>query len=296
MRYRHPLALTLCSTLALVAACSEKPSDERTATMNYNIEEAPAADVAADAATETDVPRLENAAPGVAFTYAYSFTLPGEAISKVQQQHAAACARLGLERCRITGMQFTKPRTGEATGRLDLVIAPELAHDFGQDATGLVEKADGSLGNAEVNGSDAGGAIDQSYRQSASLKSEVARIDARLKVAGLAKDTRVELERKLQQLHEELRGEAGGRAEAEKSLATTPMHFDYATKGVLASDNPFAPAAFASLSSAQTALSLVLLIAGYLLPWLGLALLVYLGVRAVRRSRVKPVVETEATA
>ena len=46
------------------------------------------------------------AAPGVAFNYRYGFSLPDVNISTAQEAHAAACEKLGLSRCRITGMTY----------------------------------------------------------------------------------------------------------------------------------------------------------------------------------------------
>lgn len=293
---RYPV-LVATAALAL-SACSQQADEsaaENMKTADLSVE-SPPQEAAAEAAASAALPDLTDAAPGVAFAYNYAFTLPGLAISRVQQQHAAACGKLGVERCRITGLGFEQPRGGEPTARLDLLIAPELVHSFGTDAAALVEQAEGELSQADVSGTDAGAAIDQSHRRSGAVRAEINRIEARLKVGGLAKETRVELERRLQSLQDELRSEASGRADAERSLATTPMHFAYATEGVLAGGNPFAPAASASLGSAQTALALVLLVAGYLLPWLGLALLGYLGFRFVRIRLAKPASEAQTAA
>src|SRR4051812_2612282 len=46
------------------------------------------------------------AAPGVAFNYRYAFRLPPKRIAQVQEEHAQACEKLGVARCRITGMLY----------------------------------------------------------------------------------------------------------------------------------------------------------------------------------------------
>src|SRR5215218_7464252 len=46
------------------------------------------------------------AAPGVAFNYRYAFRLPAENIGRVQEEHAQACEKLGVEHCRITAMNY----------------------------------------------------------------------------------------------------------------------------------------------------------------------------------------------
>src|SRR5687768_3770677 len=70
-----------------------------------------------DAATESAVDSSSRAsgppgiaptaAPGVAFNYRYAFRLPGENISRVQEEHAQACEKMGIELCRITAMNYT---------------------------------------------------------------------------------------------------------------------------------------------------------------------------------------------
>lgn len=280
--FRHPLALASCATLALLAACSQNPADREEATTAVDASESSA--MTADAAGGA-LPDFGRAAPGVAFAYSYAFVLPAKAISQVEQEHAAACGKLGADRCRITGMAFDQSGERDARGRLDILIAPELAGDFGRAATGVVEKADGKLDKAEVSGTDAGGAIDQSHRSSADARGEVERIEGRLKVAGLAKETRIELEQRLSELNNQLRSEKATRGEAERSLATTPMHFEYSDQGLLAGGNGFSTAASASWSSAGTALSLALIVAGFVLPWGVLIGLIWLAVIGLRRSR-----------
>lgn len=51
-------------------------------------------------------PNVSPTAPGVAFRYAYDYQLPDEGISAVQEAHAAKCESLGVQRCRITGLEY----------------------------------------------------------------------------------------------------------------------------------------------------------------------------------------------
>lgn len=280
MRPNHPkYMMSLSIGLLALSGCSEQSSQDNTAARNQPTSESISA---ADAAS-SDLPDVSAAAPGVAFAYNYAFTLPAKAISDVQQQHATACGRLGADRCQITGMRFDQPREGEAAARLDLLLAPELAHQFGREGIATVEKADGTLESADIAGENAGGAINASHQRSSVVKAELMRIEARLKTAGLVKETRIELERRILELRGQLQEEGQGRQAAERSFATTPLSFAYASEGLLSPNrNPFSTAAKASWGSAQALLSFVLLIGGALLPW---ALLIGL-LLALWRSRL----------
>ena len=297
MRSRHRSCLMLASSAVLMVAGCSKQADQAS-------ESAESANDAA--ATSAPLPRPEGArqasrdnaataeapdigaavAPGVAFTYRYAFTLPAMAVSGVQQQHAAACERLGPTRCQVTGMRYVQPQPGEVDARLDLMLAPEIAHSFGREAVDAVEKADGSIENAMVDGENAGGQIDDSQRRSTALKSQLARIEQRLTTPGISKEEKAQLARRAVELRGELGGEQQVRQDKEAALAMTPMTFAYATEGVFsASKDPFGKAAATSFSSLQAFMAFLLTATGLLLPWLLLGALVVLlfRLRAMKR-------------
>lgn len=271
MRRSSTSFLALMAPVLLLSACSAEKSEEAATT----------ADSAAEPAKGG--PAIGGVvAPGVAFTYAYAFTLPGKAISGIQQEHAAACQKLGTTRCRVTGMSYEQPGEDQVSARLDFLLAPDLAHAFGNEGIRAVEKAEGKLENASVNGENAGDAIKLSQTDSAAIDAEIARIDQRLKAPGLTRSERVELQQQIAALREQQRGQAADRRAKEASIATTPVSFTYASEGLIGGGNTFGRAAGASWSSAKTALSFVTLIAGVALPWLlliGLAVLAWRGLR-----------------
>ena len=274
MRPTRTISLALASTAMLLASgCSKSPDQSPQAETETAASAAADAGAApADAASARDtVPDIDGGvAPGVAFTFAYSFVLPAKAIGGVQQEHADACRRLGPSRCRITAMAYEQPGEDKVSARTDYLLAPDLAHRFGSDAIGVVEKADGKVEHALVNGENAGGAIELSQQNSAAIEAEVARIEARLQAKGLTRDERAELSRKLESLHEQLQGEAGTRRDKEASIASTPVSLSYASEGLLAagSGSAFGKAAAASWDNIQSMLALLILALGYALPWL----------------------------
>ncbi|MFN3389797.1 MAG: hypothetical protein ACK40O_12800, partial [Allosphingosinicella sp.] len=107
---RKALTVTMVLLLASCGAPEERQASEDLKTFDSTAEYAPAE--ATDAATSGRAPPAPpgvspTAAPGVAFNYRYAFRLPARAIGPVQEQHAAACEKLGTDRCRITGMRYT---------------------------------------------------------------------------------------------------------------------------------------------------------------------------------------------
>ena len=120
------------------------------------------------------------------------------------------------------------------------VLPRHVAQQFGSDAVGLVEKADGSLANATVNGENAGADIELSQHTSAGLQAELARLEARIKAPGLTTDERTELNQRIDALHQQLGGEKQLRQQKEVSIATTPVSFAYSNTGLFnQGGNPF---------------------------------------------------------
>lgn len=206
-------------------------------------------------------------APGIAFRYDYTFTLPGKAISQVQQQHAQACQKLGPGRCRVTGMAYDQPGEERVSARLDFLLAPDVAHAFGNEAVAAGEAAEGKLDNASVTGENAGDAIKLSQQDSAANEAEIARIEARLAAKGLTAAERTELQQQLAALRNQQAGLAQDRRAKEAAIASTPVSFTYSSQGILSGQGTFGKAASASWSSAESMLSLALLVLGVALPW-----------------------------
>ncbi|MFM5884399.1 MAG: DUF4349 domain-containing protein [Novosphingobium sp.] len=286
---RHPSVsiLALSLPILLLTACSAEKSEEASAASDSAVQTA----VSPRTATaEKAGPGIGGAdAPGVAFIYAYAFTLPTKAISAVQQDHAAACLKLGPTRCRVTGVSYEQPDEDRASGRLDFLLAPDIAHAFANEGIAAVEKAEGKLQNASVSGENAGDAIKLSQQNSAAVEAEIARIELRLQTPGLTKGERVELQQQIASLREQLRGAAQDRKTREASIATTPVTFTYASEGLVGGGHTFGRAAKASWGSFETALSFVTLVAGVALPWLLLLGLGVLAWRGLRRKSAAPV-------
>jgi hypothetical protein len=182
--------------------------------------------------SETSSPDISpSAAPGVAFNFAYQFSLPDDRISATQEAHAAACERLGLTRCRITGMSFTVDQNEQVAAELDLKLDPAIARQFGKSAQQSVEGNDGKLIRLEIGSSDEGQVIDQTTKQRTDATSQIAQLQAELAKAKPGTTARANLMSQIQALQERASEQSRTIETSQATLASTPMEFHYYGRG-----------------------------------------------------------------
>jgi Domain of unknown function (DUF4349) len=311
-------ALIALPLLFAAAACSQqKSADDAARTGPYEArsdvaattriapptaEAAKAAGTAVDIAEQAaslspDAPDVAvNAAPGVAFDFSYSFTLAADRISGVQEEHAEACQKLGVARCRITGMRYSAQHRGDVGAMTAFKLDPAIARSFAKDATRTVEQAEGKLATAELQGSDVGSRIAADEGQAASLRAELASIERQLAVKGLASQVRIQLDAQARDLRETLRNLERSQDQGKASLATTPVVFNYATASGLpglGEGSPFAGAATASVNSFVTMLQFFMVAIGVIAPWALFGGAIFWIVRRFRKGPVAPQATTE---
>ena len=228
------------------------------------------------------------AAPGVAFNYRYAFRLQAERIAGVQEHHAQACERLGVARCRITGMRYRVASEDDIEGMLAFKLDPAIARSFGRDGVAAVTGADGMLTESEISGTDVGTSITRTSRNIAEMEEELRRIEARLRAGGLSSRDRAGLESQAQQLRQSITANRQSREQQQESLATTPMVFNYGS-GDLVPGPGGRPSLKAALDRAfENFLDggiVLLVVLMTLLPWALLVGLVWWAVRRVVRRR-----------
>lgn len=285
MRYALPL-IALC----LATACGR--GGERSETASQDLQTFDATEQAAPAAPSIG----PTAAPGVAFNYRYAFRLPGERIAAVQEQHAQACERLGLARCRITGMRYRLVNDRDVEGMLAFKLEPAIARQFGKAGIEAVTRADGMLIDSEISGVDAGSAIQAANRTGAQLSDDLRRIEEQLARSGLPAEERARLQSEAQQIRQSIRANAAAREEQQDSLATTPVVFQYGSGELVPGfddRSPFGNAVKRAGDNFLGGLALMLVVAVTLLPWALLLLLGWwiarkLNFRLARRDGVPP--------
>ena len=273
--------LLLATTCLCLAACSKAPDRERDAySAPVNAPLPVQASESADRAVMTDVappsppagvvaqPAVVapggigvTAAPGVAFNYHYAFRLPSEHIAAAQEAHATACEKLGIARCRITGMRYRLIGENNVEAMLAFKLDPEIARDFGKKGIAAVVEARGTLVDAEITGNDAGAEIDRLKVQRARAADEQKRLDAELAKPKLSQEERAELQRERAQVAQTISAANDNTAAQQESLANTPMEFDYgsgkAIRGFDASA-PLTSAADTAIGSAQVTAAILL--------------------------------------
>lgn len=270
------------------AACSqreESSEDLRT----FDVQEQAAPEASSEAPRAPGI--VPTAAPGVAFNYRYGFVLPDASISAAQEAHAAACERLGLTRCRITGMTYQLDDRDRVSATLALAIDPLLARGFGKDAIAVIEKQEGKLRYAEITGEDQNPALDDAARRQGSASRTIVQLEDDLAKA-TKENERVQLREQIRQLRAEIEAAKSSAAESEAKVQRTPMTFAYHGGGAsgrgFAGENPVTEAWYLFVDSMATLVGLGLKALAVAAPWLLLLFAVVLAWRsrlgrAVRR-------------
>lgn len=293
---------TIFASILLLSACSQREQEREASDLRTHSvsEEAPASrmappppmappSIARNADTtvqEGGGPNVSvTAAPGVAFNYRYAYRLPNSRISAAQEAHATMCEKLGVTRCRITGMRYSLINEKDVSASLELKLDPAIARNFGKSATKVITDAEGMLVDQEITGVDAGSSIERANRGRAELQDELDRVNRELSRPGLSNVVRDRLLSEVAALRSQIRALGEQRAADEESLAKTPMAFYYGSgKSIPGFDEP-TPLKDAFQRAGYNFLSVIgfLVIAiATLLPWL---LLIAVLVWAYRRYR-----------
>ncbi len=262
--------------LSALAGCGGAPSDGDNSPHDSTANASADANMDASSDAAARAPGLSvTAAPGVAFDYRYAFRLPSARIAAVQEQHAQACERLGLARCRITGAKYRVVGEREIEAMLAFKLDPTIARTFGKTGVEAVDKAEGMLVDAEITGTDAGAAIKAASRAEAELTNELRTLEQQLARAGLPGHERARLQMEAQGLRERLRGLRAGRTAQQESVATTPMAFHYGSGELIPGFDTRGPIRAAMARAGENfiaGVSTLLVVLITLLPWAGLAL------------------------
>lgn len=260
---RRLVGLSLIACFALTA-CSQQETGDRSAQ---------------EGIASPDV--SPTAAPGVAFEYGYDFSLKDNRISQVQETHAAACEKLGISQCRITGLNYQINDRDRVSAMLQVKLDPGIARQFGKQATSAVEQSSGRLVRAQFTGEDVGTQIASTQDQKTELQGRIAEIERRLATTRLDRE-RTELQQQLDALRSQISDTTGQIAGGQRRLASTPMTFNYYGEGGIAgfNENPIKESWRLFVESGVTMINILLKVLGAILPWAILLLLIVLLVRS----------------
>lgn len=277
---RKPLGLLLLFT---AAGCSQSPNQESGAPSGTQN----SADADASAESSAGPRAAVTAAPGVAFNYRYAFRLPVDRVQSVQEQHAQACEKLTIARCRITDLRYVA-RDDDIQASLSFKLDPSLAREFGKKGIDSVVQAEGKLVEAEISGEDVGSKIAAATRGEGALEDELKRIEAQLSRPGLRGAERAELQVQAQQVRDQMRASRATRTEQQQSLATTPMVFNYGS-GDPSGRPSFRRAAGDAIDNFLGGLAWIFVALITLLPWAAaVGLLAWAGRKLARRFSSPP--------
>jgi hypothetical protein len=218
-------ALLATTILVLCSSCSQK-------------EQAGGQRTAHDASSSPDI--SPTAAPGVAFNYAYQFSLADDRISATQETHAAACEKLGPTRCRITGMSYSVNQDEQVVAELDLKLDPVVARQFGKSAQQLVERNDGKLIRLDIGSSDEGQVIEQTAKQRSEVSARTAQLQQELARTKPGTEARANIMSRIEALQQQGSEQNRQIESGQAALASTPMEFHYYGQGGVPGfrDNP----------------------------------------------------------
>ena len=281
----------LFASILLLSACSAEPDRDSQDVRTYDVEEAPAAQMTAPpsmapvapppitrtanmSAEQAGGPNINvSAAPGVAFNYRYAYRLPNSRISAAQEAHAAMCEKLGVTRCRITGMRYSVVNERDVSASLELKLDPAIARAFGKDATKVITDAEGMLVDQQISGVDVATSIERANRGRAELEDELERVNRELARPGLSNAVRDRLLSEAASLRSQIRALGEQKSADEESLAKTPMAFYYGSgKTIPGFDEP-APIrdAFAhAVYNFMSAIGFLIIAIATLIPWIAL--------------------------
>jgi hypothetical protein len=212
MSSRH-LAVASLAAMALLCSCSANRPDQQ----DHR-----------EAGDTSSPPNISpSAAPGVAFDYGYEFSLADDRIAATQEAHAAACEKLGLARCRITGMSYSVDQNEQVRAELDLKLDPLIARQFGKAAQQTVDGNDGKLIRLDIGSADEGATIDQAARQKTGSSAQIAQLQAELARTKPGSDAHASLLTQIQALQRQASEQSQIIAGSQAALASTPMEFHY---------------------------------------------------------------------
>ena len=199
MKRSGGFALVLAAALA---GCS-KPQNKMASDMaTFDVAEAPPPDAAGAG------PAIVQAAPQIAYSYGYAYTLPAAAIAAAQARHVALCDALGPARCRIVKMERSGGLEGEyGGGTLQLIVAAPIARDLARRLDATAREAGGTPAGRTISAED--------------LSKQIVDTDARIRAKQALAD-------RLLGLIQTRDGKVGELVEAERAFATAQEELDAA--------------------------------------------------------------------
>lgn len=275
------------------APASTPPPEAAKPTTSYMPE--PPAEIAAptDASTEPAAGTVDAikpvtvSLPRLAYAYTLGFRLDGSRIAAAQDAHRTLCIRMGPARCQLVEMRRGEADDSETEARMKLRVASSEADRFSDTLVRAVAKEGGRAIRTDVVAEDVSKEIVDAEARIRQREMLVARLTDILRNRRGTVAELVDAERSVAAAQEELDQTRAWLAELRGRVAMSNFEIHYQAVAPQAApektDERLGESVIRSAAAFLIALRSMLVLIIYLLPWLLLAVPLFLGIRALIR-------------
>lgn len=290
-------------TATLLAGCGGAVDQGGTQSTSGSAETATQEMTAADAPPSPQGERAKGALPGkdastdpvkisipqLAYSYKLTYLLPGDKVAEVQEAHREMCEKMGPARCQLISLQRGTGEDVHSQASLQLRVASTEARSFTDSMGKSVDAAGGRNTQSNIGTEEVSKAIVDTRARITQREMLVARLTEILRKRQGTTTELIEAERSVAAAQEELDQARAWLGELSGRVAMANFEINYGSIAASADANSVSgqlgDATLGSATSFMILLRVLLTVVIYLLPWAGLAALIYLGVRALRRRR-----------
>jgi len=221
----------------------------------------------------------------MAYSYKYTFVLPGPSIAHAQQAHLALCDRLGPARCQLLAMASVSGDEQAPRASLKLRVASASARQFGVALENLVSGDGGRAVDQSITAEDVSKDLVDTQARIHQRELLIERLTEILRTRKGTVDELVEAERSVAAAQEELDQAKAWLTELEGRVAMSTIDVDYAATVTAApsehAGNSIGETFAASGHAFVIAMGAVLRLLIFSAPWLILAAIGWRGGRRI---------------
>jgi hypothetical protein len=223
--------------------------------------------------------------PQIAYTYSYAFRLSSDRVSEVQERHLDLCERLGPSRCRVLNLERGSSSGDYVMASLRLQVAAPLARQFGRQIVAAASEAGADTVERGIAAEDLSKQMVDTEARIRTREALVQRLTQLLQTRSGNIQQAVEAERAINSAQEELEAARAWLEEMRSRVAMSTFQIDYASGAPLAggAQEPLRVAIAETGTIFARSLAFIITALALLLPWLILALLIFLLVRTARQ-------------
>ncbi len=227
--------------------------------------------------------------PRIAYTYGYSFRLPGDAVPAAQERHLALCRELAAARCRVVNLERSGASGAYATATTTLQVAAADAVAFGARLIESANEAGAETVDRSITGEDLSRQMVDTQARIQTREALIRRLTVLLETRSGNIQQAVEAERAITTAQEELDAARGWLAEMRTRVDMSTFTLRYQSGAPLAGGlwDPVRRSFGEVGSGFANSLAALILFIGLLLPWLILGGIIFQIVRVVRRRRLR---------